>query len=234
MIFFLLLALFFMFSNKYVYSGIGFALAVATKLIPLIFLPALLKRLGFRKSITYLAILTIVTLLLAAPFISVQSILNLLSSLRLYFQTFEFNASIYYVARWVGYLLTGFNTIAISGPALSLISFALIIVVSIRSKVDSFQSLVTCMLLCLSLYYFLATTVHPWYLATLVMLSTFSKYRYALVWSFMAILSYATYQTMPYAENLWLVGLEYVVVGGVFVFEVMLKRRGLKQIRLAK
>jgi hypothetical protein len=38
----------------------------------------------------------------------------------------------------------------------------------------------------------------------------FTPYRYAIIWSFTATLSYAAYQSTPIKENLWLVGVGYV------------------------
>src|SRR5690606_41997174 len=73
-------------------------------------------------------------------------------------------------------------------------------------------------------YYLLSTTVHPWYLTVPLVLSVFTKYRFMGVWSFMIVLSYSAYGPGGFQENLWLVGLEYLVVMGVFVWEVVWKK----------
>ncbi|HYK75836.1 MAG TPA: hypothetical protein VEV16_02575 [Daejeonella sp.] len=62
--------------------------------------------------------------------------------------------------------------------------------------------------------------VHPWYLAALVALSPFVRYRFALIWTALAPLSYITYQTLPYQQNYWLIALEYLIVGFWMVFEM--------------
>ena len=83
------------------------------------------------------------------------------------------------------------------------------------------------MLLVLSFYYFTTTTVHPWHLATLLILSVFTKYKFPLFWSFVIILSYLAYVNLNKAdksENLWLITLEYAVVYGVFIWEVFIKK----------
>ncbi|MBV1924303.1 MAG: mannosyltransferase, partial [Flavobacteriaceae bacterium] len=72
------------------------------------------------------------------------------------------------------------------------------------------------------------TTVHPWYVATPLLLTIFTKYRFPLVWSFMVILSYSAYGSEGFSENLWLVALEYFVVIGFFLWEVFLKDKNLK------
>jgi hypothetical protein len=44
------------------------------------------------------------------------------------------------------------------------------------------------------------------------MLSVITGYRFSIVWSLVVVLSYATYQTKMYEENLWLTAVEYVAV----------------------
>ena len=80
--------------------------------------------------------------------------------------------------------------------------------------------LVASMLLALAFYYFTATTVHPWYIATLLLLSLFTNYKFPLVWSFVIVLSYSAYTLNGFNENLCIVSLEYLIVYGVFLWEV--------------
>ena len=83
--------------------------------------------------------------------------------------------------------------------------------------------LISAMLLVLSFYYFTATTIHPWYVATPLILCVFTKYRFPVVWSFTIILSYSAYGPDGFKENLWLVATEYILVLGVFLWEVFRK-----------
>lgn len=57
-----------------------------------------------------------------------------MSSVELYFKNFEFNASIYYIVRELGYMITGFNQIAIIAPVLGITGFLLILFISLRGK----------------------------------------------------------------------------------------------------
>jgi hypothetical protein len=225
MVFFVLLAVYSLIKKRHVFSAIAIAFAIGTKLLPLILLPLLIKRIGIRKSFIYFAIVGGVLLILAAPFINGQSVSNFVSSISLYFQSFEFNASIYYLARWMGFQITGYNTIAITGIVLSVISFLVILTIIIREKSPNLRSLFTIMLLCMTVYFLFATTVHPWYLTTLVMLSVFAPYTYMLPWSLLVVLTYATYRTFPYSENLWLIAAEYLIVGGWMVYELKFRRK---------
>ena len=88
------------------------------------------------------------------------------------------------------------------------------------------------MLLGLSFYYFTATTVHPWYIGTLLILSIFTNYKFPLVWSFVIILSYLAYANSENQENLWIIALEYLVVYGFLIWELFFKKSMVKTIEI--
>jgi alpha-1,6-mannosyltransferase len=179
---------------------------------------------GMTKLILFFAIIAIVTLLLFAPFYSSQFITNYTETVGLWFQNFEFNASLYYVFREIGYLFRGWNEIAIIGKIIPFIVALFVIIVTFFRKNKTIIELITVMLFVLSFYYFASTTVHPWYVASLLILSVFTKYKFPLVWSFIIIISYLAYANSNNTENLWIIGFEYLVVYGVFIWEVFLKK----------
>ena len=80
------------------------------------------------------------------------------------------------------------------------------------------------MLFAVSFYLFLSTTVHPWYIATPLLLSVFTKYKFPLVWSFMVMLSYSAYGKNGFDEKLWLVAFEYILVIGFSVWELWISK----------
>ncbi|MDX2301177.1 MAG: hypothetical protein NW226_00195 [Microscillaceae bacterium] len=206
-------------------SALYFACAVAIKLIPLILLPAFFRKLGWQNAFIFYFSIGIFLGLFFLPFYSFELVENMLSSVNLYFKTFEFNASVYYLVRWWGFGEYGYNIIASAGKNLSKIALLGILVVSFTVNWKTpWRDVYGRMLFVLSIYYFLSTTVHPWYLCNLVLLSVFSPYRYAIVWSGMAVLSYAAYQYEVYAENLYFVALEYGLVYGVLLWELLLVR----------
>ncbi len=211
------------FREKLFISAIFFSCAVATKMLPLIFIPLIIKRLGLKNGLIYSIIVGVFTLLFFVPFIDKMLIEKLFSSVNLYFQKFEFNASIYYLVRGFGFKIYGYNIIGTAGKILALLTFAGIIFISWRSK-----NFFTGALAILTLYFALATTVHPWYASTLVAVCIFTRFRYPIAWSYGIFLSYATYQTNLYQENLWLVALEYLLVFGVMIYEM--KKKGEFQI----
>ena len=227
MIFFLIWSLYLLHIGKWKFAAIVLALSVSVKLIPLIFLPLIFQKLGLKKSIVFYIIIGITTLLLFLPFYSSEFINNYTETVALWFSNFEFNASIYYIAREIGYTFRGYTEIAIIGTVTPVLVILFVLVITFFRKNKTTIQLITAMLLALSFYYFTATTVHPWYVATLLMLSVFTKYKFPLVWSFVIILSYLAYlnlDTADKSENLWIIALEYLVVYSVFFYEVFLKK----------
>lgn len=176
------------------------------------------------KLIGFYSIVAITTILLFTPFYSSQFLNNYAETVGLWFQNFEFNASLYYIAREIGYMFRGYNEIAVIGKIIPVVVILFVLILTFFRKNKSTIELITAMLLVLSFYYFTSTTVHPWYVATLLILSVFTKYKFPLVWSFVIILSYLAYANSNNTENLWVIALEYVIVYSVFIWEIFLKR----------
>jgi alpha-1,6-mannosyltransferase len=211
MIFFLLASLYLLWQGRLWLSALALGLSIGVKLLPLMLLPILLAYLGWKKFLRYGSLVALVVVILFLPFLSAELIRHFLNSLNLYFQKFEFNASWYYLFRWLGFQVAGYNLISLIGPLLSLGTIGCIIYLASRQPKDVRQ-LPGYFLLAFSVYLFLATVVHPWYITTLVMLTSLSSWRYPVVWSGLVVLSYGAYQTNVYRENLWLVALEYLLV----------------------
>ncbi|MDG5490269.1 glycosyltransferase 87 family protein [Psychroserpens sp. SPM9] len=242
MIFFLVWSLYLLHTGKWKWAAVVFALSISVKLIPLLFLPLFFfwfkkasntKSINFKKLIIFYTIVGGVSLVLFAPFFSSEFINNYAQTVGLWFQNFEFNASIYYLAREIGYLFRGYNEIAIIGKILAVLVFLMIMGLSLFRRKTSTKDLIVNMLFAFTIYLFLSTTVHPWYVATLLILSVFTHYKYPLIWSFVIILSYLAYINLNKAdksENLWIIALEYLVVYGVFIWEVFIKKPTQKEL----
>ncbi len=220
MLFFLLAALYLLQCQKWLFSAFFFSCSIAVKLIPLIFLPLLIRKLGWKKALGYYAATGIILLLFFLPFLSGAFAENFFSSINLWFQKFEFNASIYYLIRWIGYEVEGYNIISYAGPVLACVVFVSILIMAILDRNHKMRGLLTSMMFGMFIYLSLATTVHPWYLATPLLLSVFTRYKFMQVWSLMVVLSYFAYSQPDYEENLWFITVEYVVVFGVMLYEI--------------
>ena len=246
MLFFLIWSLYQLKQQKWFLAGVLLACSVSVKLIPLLFLPlffqwftqplnytqsnknlsvqAQSKTLGIIKLLSFYTIVLVTIILLFLPFYSSELISNYSNSVGLWFRNFEFNASFYYIAREIGYLFRGYNEIAIIGKIAPVLTILFLIAITFFRKNKSMIELVTAMLFGLSFYYFTTTTMHPWYIATLLLLTIFTKYRFAVIWSFAIILSYQAYANTPWRENLWFVSLEYIIVYSFLTWELMYKK----------
>ena len=244
MVFFLVLSLYLLQQKKWIGSALIFACSVLLKLVPLLFLPLFFgyfiykkenthgvedSKLGLAKLFGFYLIVGFTVVLGFLPILSSAFIDNFMATISLWFQKFEFNASIYYIVRWIGFQVNGYNIIETAGKALPLVTIGILAGLSLFRKNNSFEKLLTAMLFGFTAYLFFSTTVHPWYLATPLILSLFTTYRYLLIWSFMVILSYAAYTANGFHENLWLVALEYSIAFTVFGWELF-RRKKLKTI----
>lgn len=225
MLFFLVWSLYLIHTRKWKWAAIILALSVTVKLIPLLFLPLFYQQFKLKQLFIFYGITLITIALLFIPFFNITFVANYAQSVGLWFKTFEFNASFYYLARAIGYQISGYNQIAVIGKIIPVVVIIIILVVTFFRENKTSNQLITAMLLSISIYFFLSTTVHPWYIASLVLLSVFTQYKYALVWSFVVILSYSAYSSNQFSENLWLIGFEYLLVLGWLFFEVFYKNR---------
>jgi hypothetical protein len=247
MIFFLAWSLYLLQVGKWQRAAIALACSISVKLIPLIFLPLFYgwfkkkKTLtftaegnekpqttnhriptltGMRKLIGFYAIVVFITILLFLPFYSLEFVTNYAGTVGLWFQNFEFNASLYYLFREIGYWISGYNQIAVIGKLMAISVFIIVIAMALFRKNNTTHKLILSMLLALTAYYFLSTTAHPWYVATLLFLSVFTNFKFPLVWSFMIAFSYLAYANNNNTENLWIIAFEYIVVFSVFLHDL--------------
>ena len=233
MLFFVVWSLYKLQQQKWISAGILLACAVSVKLIPLIFLPLFYQwfvknetsyTFGIKKLIGFYTVVLLTIAITFLPFFSLEFIANYSNSVGLWFRNFEFNASFYYIAREIGYLFRGYNEIAVIGKIIPVLTISFLLILTFFRRNTSTMQLITAMLFGLSFYYFVSTTMHPWYIGSLLILSVFTKYRFPVVWSFVIILSYQAYANIPWKENLWLIALEYVVLYSFLIWELGIKK----------
>ncbi|PNW27623.1 mannosyltransferase [Formosa algae] len=232
MLFFLVLSLYLLQKLKWQWAAVAFSLSVATKLIPLIFLPFIFKYLKLKQGFLFCAIVGLINIALFLPFVSTEFITNYAETVGLWFKNFEFNASLFNIAKGIGFAITGHNKIKLIGPIMAMLVILYIAVTTYKAALKDMKNLLVNMLLLIALYYFMATTVHPWYVSLLLILSVFTGYKFPLVWSVTIIFSYLAYVSSDNKENLWIIALEYSIVYGVFIYEVLLKKQIGKSVSL--
>lgn len=226
MIFFLLAGFYLLLRGKHILSAVLFACSVGVKLIPLIFLPLLFKKLGPKKFLLYVSVTGLSLILLFTPFLSDELLADYFATTALWFEKFEFNAGVYYLVRYLGYEFTGYNIIALAGSILAVMVLLIVLLLSLLRKNKENRTLLTSMVFAISAYYFLATTVHPWYLALPLILSIFTSYKFVQLWAFLVILSYAAYDHSGFEENHFLIAIEYILVLGFLAGELIQVKMG--------
>jgi hypothetical protein len=226
MIFFLLGAVYLLMQDRILGSSLLFALSICTKLIPLLFLPMFFRFLGWKKALALWALTGVISIALFLPLLTKDIVHGFSTSLGYYFQYFEFNASIYYLIRAVGYLFFGFNIIGFAGPILALTATVWILWISFRGTSDAiaekpYSGIFQTMLWCLVIYFASTTILHPWYIITLLALSIFTPYHFPILWTGLIFLTYAGYKEKTFEENLYLVALEYIAVFAFIYYETL-------------
>jgi hypothetical protein len=235
MLFFLVWALYLISKKKWILATPMYSLSIMVKLMPLLFLPIFLKYFGVKKSILFYGLVGVGCVLLLLPFYAPSFIENYSETLKLWFSNFEFNASVYNIVKKIAvvhYEAKPWELIESYGKIITKVILGITLLITFLRKNNTLESVITAMVLVLSFYYFLSSTVHPWYVVFLMGLSLFTKYRFPLVWTLVIVLSYQAYSNPDFKENLWLLVIEYILVFGFFIYEII--GRGSKKLYFFK
>ena len=200
MIFFLVCFLYLLERKKILWAGFFMGLSVLTKLIPLLILTLFLFKLNWKKSWLFYGTVAIVIIIGFTPFFDEMFLTNYSKTIGLWFSNFEFNAGIFYTAKAYfndQYGLSLMPYMRYIAP----IVLSLFLMYFLSKKVNSILEILNQTLLLLTVYFLISTTVHPWYIITLIFLSLLTQYRYPIFWSFTIILSYFSYHNGYVLEN---------------------------------
>ncbi|MFD2036999.1 carotene biosynthesis protein [Belliella marina] len=202
-------------------TGISWAWAVGVKLSPMMMLPIWLmawKRKHLYRFLVYSSVFIFFSLI---PLGFENGYLNFWKSFRLYQSSFEFNASIYYILRWVSGFWLDYNPIQTLGPILNLLAFSLILWLVFLRKIQKTTELVETMVGVFLVYLLFQTTVHPWYLIPAFGLSLLTKDKVFLAWSGAVFLSYAAYRNELVEEDAFLLLIQYGIVFGMIIWSFL-------------
>tara|TARA_B110000046_G_C13026381_1_gene414357 strand:+ start:14310 stop:15593 length:1284 start_codon:yes stop_codon:yes gene_type:complete len=223
MLFFFVMALYYVHTKKWHLAALTMALSIAVKLVPILSLPLFLNKLGWKKSIRFYLTVGIVFMLLFAPFLKDNFLENYSATIGLWFSKFEFNASFYYLLNWG--LETILNFELIHSMGIIVVSFiGLQIIYQLLQNKTKTKALITTVLWVFTGYYLISTTVHPWYIISLLLLSIFTPFKFARVWSYSLILSYFAYHQFSVEEKGVILCLEYLPVLGLLAWELWNQR----------
>jgi hypothetical protein len=228
MIFFLLFGLYLLNKQKWMGAGLAIGASILVKLIPLLLLPVFFKWfvkdkphwVNVANLLGFYGVIMLFVVLGFVPFLDTDLVGNYSKTVGLWFQNFEFNASIYYLFRALGYYISGYNQIALIGKIMVIFMVILIFTISFFRKNNNYKTLLTTLLLAISIYFFTATTVHPWYIASVLILGVLTGYKFPLLWTFTIIFSYLAYSTTEVKESPMFLILQYLPVYTLFIWEV--------------
>ena len=222
MLFFFVWAMHLISINKWIWAGALYACSISVKLVPLLFLPLFVKYLGWKKSLLFFLVVGATSVVLMAPFFAPEFVTNYSKTVGLWFSNFEFNAGVYNLVKKIAVLdgAKPWELIKTYGKITPYLVIGLTLLFAFFGKNQKLQNVITNMLWVLTFYYFLSATVHPWYITFLVFLSIFTEYRFALLWSGVAILSYYAYSQIKYEEHLGLLAIEYISVFAFLAYEI--------------
>ena len=218
MISFLCISMYYVFNNKVIYGALWMAISIGVKLLPLMILPYFWFNMGKKDRKVFFGSLILFCTLIFLPLIASIGGTSFMSSVDLYFRKFEFNASIYYLFRYLGQQISGYNLIRYIGPALAVITLGINLFLASSKIKYTFSNFARYGLISWSIYLLLATTVHPWYVITVLFFSIFTNTKYPSIWTYLIFISYVNYSYPKYYENLWWIFFEYVVL---FIFIIV-------------
>ncbi len=222
MLFFFVWSLFLILQGRWKSGAVVYALSIAVKLVPLMFLPLFLVHFGWKKCLKYYLLVGISLVALTLPFYVPELFAHYSQTIELWFINFEFNAGLFNVIKKIAlqFDVPGYKLIKTYGKITPFLIILWVFLLTFLRKNQNFSVLLTSMMWILLAYYFLATTVHPWYIVFLLLLSLFTDYRFPIVWSVVIVLSYYAYRNPAFKESSVLLFIEYIAVYGFLIYEL--------------
>jgi len=205
----LVLAVWWLHKKPVIFSGALLGIAAAIKFTPFIFLPAMLREKSRMQAVKLATLCFLCFGFMGWWLLSAEEIIHLFKSVRLYFQSFEFNASVYYLFREAGQWFLGYNPVAITGIVVPALGAAIMLWISFVKRAGDEAALFRKMVFVGFVYLLFATTVHPWYLIPLLALAVPTGLVFPWLWSALILLSYSAYSTTDYSENMLLISIQY-------------------------
>ena len=199
-------------------AGSFWGLAIGVKLLPLLLLPTFVFYPETKKNSLFWFGGLVAVLVSFFWLLLDSSWTNFFQSLTLYQGKFEFNASVYYLFREVGFWIFGYNTIGTLSKLLSVATLALVVYFSWKKKPATLLELMDLWVLIYLIYLILQPVVHPWYLIPAFGLSVLTGRITFVIWSLAAIFSYRAYSGAIVEESPLYLAIEYgLVLGGIYL-----------------
>jgi hypothetical protein len=202
--------------NKLYPAAISFALSFVTKMYPVILLPLIIKKFGFKNSIKFSAVFIVISLLFYIPFIYKD--FYVFSSLFTYLKEWQFNASVYYTLL---HYLRNPETARLICAGGFIISVG---VISFLYK--DFTKACYAIFIILIIF---STTLFPWYLGWIAALNPF--YNFYSVTSLLFTVNFSNFTTVSdvWVEYNFVLFTEYILFFGLLIYDLWLLYKNKKK-----
>ncbi|MFD2202842.1 carotene biosynthesis protein [Shivajiella indica] len=218
----LLSVLYFFGQKRLIHSAMGWIWGVGVKLTPLMLGPLMVFSWGKEDRQKFLWVAVILIFIAFWPLLLQENLLHFWQSFRLYQSKFEFNASIYYLIRWLSGFFVDYNPIAYVGPILNGLAFAIILSIGLFRKPENGKEMADAMGWIYLCFLLLQTVVHPWYIIPAFGVSVLTQNRIFLWWTGLVFLSYSAYSDeFRVNENQIVILLEYGALAGFFFWNYL-------------
>lgn len=211
MLFFVIASFYFLIKRHFVLSAVLLSLSVATKLLPLLFLPIFFVYIDRKFRMKWLLAFCLSTLIMFSPLLNPDIIHNISNSLGLYYHQFEFNASFYYVLKFIQQKIWGIRAPRLVGTILLLPTIIYLASYFLRHRTTNNNKLFEPTLFVFTIYLLCSATLHPWYVILLVGISTFTNFYFPSIWAILIFSTYIHYSKYQQYEG-WVIAIEYFIV----------------------
>ncbi len=219
LVFFLVAMFLFLQHKKVIYSGVFLALAVSTKLYPIVFVPFVYFYLPKPQRLRFLISTALACLVLFFPLLIPILNGNLLSSVGLYFGQFEFNGSLYYIFKFIEKSFDKYAPPRIVSLLLLVPVFWALLKGVFYIKSTPKSNLPSVFLWFTLIYFLCNAVVHPWYLLPLLFYGVLTQKNWTVIWSFLILGTYIHYDTDDFTWMPYFVVVEYIVLALVLFGE---------------
>jgi alpha-1,6-mannosyltransferase len=224
---FILIAIWYLLKEKIPAFVLAIVLAIGAKLTPLLILPALFRSVPFRGFFALSLSVVILSVLSLVFSVGIENLPNFWKSFLLYFETFEFNAGIYYALNDFMFTLTKVNYADKISVLLTIVFISSAIGIGWRKNSDGF---IKRFLLIYAAYFLLAQVVNPWYIALLIPIGILSRMLFPLIWGVIVWGSYTAYTPSGVEENHLFVILQFCLILILYTLEQKGKLTKLKRV----
>ncbi len=203
--------------GKAVWAGTAFSAAVLSKLHPVLWFPVLLRAAGWRALLGGVVSGSV----LLGLYFSASTFIGYLHSLGDYVRVFEFNASIYYLIRFLaqGIALRPWDLQL--GSWLGAALLGIVVLIWVRCPARCVRDMLLAFFWIMTADLCLATTVHPWYLSWAAVLLFLFPFAFMTWWTGAVFLSYLAYAYRPVYEGTWILLVEYLPMYGLMAWELL-------------